>query len=373
MLPNLTTAQAGTYTVTVLDANGCDKTTSTNLIVYPTYQSVVNAEICEGDSYTLPDGSLTSAGGTYPITLSTVQAQCDSLITVNVSVIPIEHHQSSVAICQGENYVLPNGTIVTQSGQYISIIASPSTGCNRIDTVAVQIHPSYAVSESVSICEGETYTLPNGQVVSQAGQYAMPYNTLLNGCDSIVTIVLNVNPAPSISFSWLPNEVDVSNTQVQFINDSQNATQWLWNFGGLAVSNERAPAFQFPELMAYNYPICLQAQSQHGCIAEECADLSIKENLIFFCPNAFTPNNDDRNERFIPIVSGHDPAFYKFQVYDRWGQKVFETYNHQGGWLGDHTGGDYHVQNDVYYYRVEVKERLSTETKVFQGHVTVLR
>jgi gliding motility-associated-like protein len=125
--------------------------------------------------------------------------------------------------------------------------------------------------------------------------------------------------------------------------------------------------------MAYNYPICLQAQSQHGCIAEECADLSIKENLIFFCPNAFTPNNDDRNERFIPIVSGHDPAFYKFQVYDRWGQKVFETHDHQEGWLGDHTGGDYHVQNDVYYYRVEVKERMSTETKVFQGHVTVLR
>lgn len=52
---------------------------------------------------------------------------------------------------------------------------------------------------------------------------------------------------------------------------------------------------------------------------------------------------------------------------------IFETYVSEVGWLGNHNGGEYHVQNDVYYYRVEVKEKLTTETRVFQGHVTVLR
>lgn len=373
MIPSLATSNTGMYYLTVMDANGCTESDSLSILVHPVTHVNLNVQICEGANYTLPDGTVVAQSGSYPVVLTTMQTQCDSLVTVNLQVTPAQTSHHTVSICQGGNYTLPNGTVVSQSGEYVTVITAPNSGCQIIDTTTVYVYPTYALQEAVSICEGETYTLPNGQSVYQSGHYDMHYTTSLGGCDSTVTYFVTVHPAPVVSFTWTPEEVHAAYTKVQFINESQNATQWLWNFGGLAVSNEREPIFQFPEMMAADYPICLHAHSQHDCMAEYCATVSIRENLIFYCPNAFTPNADGLNERFIPVISGHDPAYYKFEIFNRWGEKVFVTNNPDEGWLGDYYGGDYYVKDEIYFYRVELKEKMTTETRVFQGHITVLR
>ena len=60
--------------------------------------------------------------------------------------------------------------------------------------------------------------------------------------------------------------------------------------------------------------------------------------LGFYIPNAFTPNNDGKNDVFKPIIFGNI-IHYSFMVYNRWGQKVFESNDLLKGWNGTFHGG----------------------------------
>lgn len=59
---------------------------------------------------------------------------------------------------------------------------------------------------------------------------------------------------------------------------------------------------------------------------------------IYF-PNAFTPNGDGHNDLFRPVLSGH-PVFYHFSIYNRWGQRIFDTTDPHKGWDGRIGGHD---------------------------------
>ncbi len=89
-------------------------------------------------------------------------------------------------------------------------------------------------------------------------------------------------------------------------------------------------------------------------------------NKIFF-PNAFSPNGDNKNDRlFIRGTTGFDQI--ELIIYNRWGQKVFETNNPTNGWDGTFKGEP--VKSDVYGYYLTVT--CPTEMKIITGNVTVL-
>ncbi len=100
-----------------------------------------------------------------------------------------------------------------------------------------------------------------------------------------------------------------------------------------------------------------------GCYAISSIDSTGNESALseFVCvedcpsyilPNAFTPNNDGSNDLFIPILSRFVTRV-NFQVYNEWGQNIFETSDPQINWDG--TGRNGLQQNDgVYYYTCEV-------------------
>ena len=111
-LPNGTSVSAaGTYTSTLTTVSGCDSVITTNLSVNNVFTSTVNAQICNGSSYTLPNGTTVSAAGTYTSTLTTVSG-CDSVITTNLSVNNVFASTVNAQICNGASYTLPNGTTV---------------------------------------------------------------------------------------------------------------------------------------------------------------------------------------------------------------------------------------------------------------------
>jgi len=98
--------------------------------------------------------------------------------------------------------------------------------------------------------------------------------------------------------------------------------------------------------------------------------VSIDECSSIYIPNAFTPNADGTNDTWFPVGTGWE--WIEVQVFDRWGELVFESEDINGQWIGNFRGGDYYVQIDVYEYKVTWKGH-NREPETIFGHVTVVR
>ncbi len=186
-----TTTTAGTYVNNFITAAGCDSVITTNLAVNPSTYVTVNAAICSGDSYTLPDGTNVGTGGVYIQNFPTAFG-CDSTITTVLTVNPVYASTVNAGICDGTPYVLPDGTVVTTTGVYVTPLTT-AAGCDSIITTNVLVSDTYAFSVTADICSGDTYTLPDGTATGVAGIYVTNLFTGF-GCDSVITTTLNVDP-----------------------------------------------------------------------------------------------------------------------------------------------------------------------------------
>ena len=178
--------------------SGCDSIVQTTVSQYASIPTTaVNAIICPGDSYTLPDGTTVNAAGTYNTTLSAMNG-CDSIVQTTVNqYASIPATAVSVSLCPGETHVLPNGQTVSTTGVY-NVTLPAQNGCDSLVQTTVTILTSPVTSISVVLCPGESYTLQNGQVVDTAGVYDVKYNAS-NGCDSLLrTSLTYFAPIPPV-------------------------------------------------------------------------------------------------------------------------------------------------------------------------------
>ena len=90
-------------------------------------------------------------------------------------------------------------------------------------------------------------------------------------------------------------------------------------------------------------------------------------------PNTFTPNGDDLNEVFRPILIGVEPDDYELNIFDRWGALVFGTRDPEAGWNGSAPSDGAIVQDGVYAWRIRARDAFTAERKEFLGHVTLLK
>jgi len=102
-----------------------------------------------------------------------------------------------------------------------------------------------------------------------------------------------------------------------------------------------------------------------GCYAEDAAIVTPVSEI--YIPNAFTPNNDGKNDKWeIPGLALYPDA--QVSVYDRWGQKIFETKNYVGHpWNGHYKGV---MQPGVYVYMVQLND---DKKRFFKGTVMVIQ
>ena len=187
------TSTAGSYSFTFTSASGCDSVVTATLTLTPTYAATEDVEICEGGSYTLPDGTVVSTEGTFVSNLTTVDG-CDSVITTTLTLTPTLTTTLDASICAGDSYILPDGSATSTAGSY-SFTFTSASGCDSVVTATLTLTPTYALTEDVEICEGGSYTLPDGTVVSTGGTFVFNLTTV-DGCDSVVTIHLELSPLP---------------------------------------------------------------------------------------------------------------------------------------------------------------------------------
>jgi len=215
---------AGEYAVTVT-AGSCSTTsdTVTVTVTEPTSSTLV-VQICSGDLHTLPDGSMVSISGSYPVTLASSNG-CDSVVTTNLTVLEILTSLIDAEICSNAEYTLPDGNTISASGSYpITLISS--NGCDSIVTINLTVLEILTSSVSAEICAGSSYTLSDGSIVSVSGTYPV---TLIssNGCDSVVTTNLTVWP--------LPEKPQVERDGNNLISSYTTGNQWFYN--GILVAN----------------------------------------------------------------------------------------------------------------------------------------
>ena len=152
--------------------------------------------ICQGDTYPFGDRDLTQAG-TYTDTVRHEDAT-DTIFTLVLSVNPSYEFTLDTAICAGESVEF-GGKVYTESGEYKEEYLTVN-GCDSIYTLKLTINPSYEFTLDTAICAGESVEF-GGKVYTESGEYKEEYLTV-NGCDSIYTLKLTVNVkavAPVIS------------------------------------------------------------------------------------------------------------------------------------------------------------------------------
>ncbi len=181
-------SEAGVYMQTLQTANGCDSIVTLTLNVNPIYNTELTATICQGQTY-IENGFNVSEAGVYTQNLQTVNG-CDSIVTLTLNVNPIYNTELTATICQGQAYT-ENGFNVSEAGVYTQTLQT-ANGCDSIVTLTLNVNPIYNTELTATICQGQTYT-ENGFNVNEAGVYTQNLQTI-NGCDSIVTLTLNVNP-----------------------------------------------------------------------------------------------------------------------------------------------------------------------------------
>jgi gliding motility-associated-like protein len=234
-----------TYTVIGTDANGCNGSATIALTVNEPYSVATEASICVGESYDFFGQTITTEGN-YQATLSSI-AGCDSLINLTLIVIPQLETTTSSSICAGSSYLF-EGTNYTLAGTYRDTLQSIN-GCDSILVLNLSVFDEINVSLSASICEGSNYTLPDGSLVNIAGEYPFVL-TAANGCDSVVTVTLTVDPAINITLS---DDVEICSGSSTIL-EASGAEFYLW-VPALGLSDSTGASVTASPTVTTNYVV----------------------------------------------------------------------------------------------------------------------
>lgn len=219
-----------------------------------------------------------------------------------------------------------------------------------------------------------TFTVPGTYTVTlTAHGPGGTVNTVVH-VDSIV-----VRPRATAFFIAQPEQVVVPGEPVDFHNLSGNADSFWWDLGDGTTSTEMNPEHTYQQ--AGGYTVTLVANNMWNCpdtFTVVDAVMGIATGSIAF-PNAFTPNGDGptdgiydpsslSNDFFFPVQEGVQD--YRLQVFNRWGELVFESTDVRRGWDGYYRGEQ--AKQDVYAWKAWARFSDGREQKL-AGDVTLLR
>ena len=359
-----------TYGV-VYTLNGCPSGPASGTVsVNPIPVLVVNAQtICEGQSGTLtatpdlPGGSYlwTSTGETTPSI--TVSPQVDTSYSVSYT---LNGCVSNVA--QGQVSVNPLPTA--------SFIADTLSGCAPL-TVLFTADTSNQIASYQWLTSSGASGVGNQSSLTflTTGCYDITLTATMNGCTNASTSngYICVQEIPTANFSTSVNDFTQPNESVTFINTSNGASSYIWNFGDGSLGDEMSPTHLYSGTNN-GYTATLIAITSMGCIDSTSITIGYEETASFYIPNTFTPDGDKYNQTFRPVfTSGIDYQNYGMYIYNRWGEMVFETHDVAIGWDGSYGTEGLDAQAGVYTYQILVKIPETDERKIIAGHVNLLR
>lgn len=200
------------------------------------------------------------------------------------------------------------------------------------------------------------------------GQYSVRLVVSSNlGCvdDTIKTNLVTVNAYAEADFDFSPSYAGTREL-VTYSNYSSFSNSYKWYFGDGDSSVLSNPTHLYLEEGLYD--VMLIAMNSSGCNDTIIKSIEIKDEL-FFVPNSFTPYPEGKNQEW-GFVGLKQLERFHLQVFNRWGEIIFETTDPTEAWDGKHEGQL--CSPGVYVYRVNMKFR-SRRILEKRGHVNLVR
>jgi gliding motility-associated-like protein len=192
-------------------------------------------------------------------------------------------------------------------------------------------------------------------------------------CSDTAVSVLTVHPNPIASIGAEPYLLTSDSPNVTFTNLSSGQLISTWNFGDGTITEESNATFEYQyPFDEGNYTVQLLVESQYGCLDSTTQIIQVKGDVLYYVPNAFTPDGDEHNNTFSPVfTSGYMPGSYQFDVYNRWGELIFSSQNPEIGWDGYYNFVK--CPEGMYAYTIKFVVSSSNELRAISGHVSLLK
>ncbi len=355
----------------VYSLNGCTSipVTATATVSSAPTVTVNNASICQNQTATLT-ATPSVSGGTF---LWNPNGETTSSITVAPQVTT---SYTVVYTLNGCSSAATQGVITVNLSPLASFIADTLSGC-----VPLTVQFTSTSNSDQGAC---VWTLSNGITLTgcnpiftfdQAGCFDVTLATTLNGCSgsSSASNYICVESNPVAFFTGNPLQLTDENPTIDLENLSTGASTYVWNFGDGEISTAVNPSHTFSQ-NDLGYTIELTAISDLGCQSTYAINITYDHELIFYVPNAFTPDDDEHNPVFKPIfTAGYDPYSYNLTIFDRWGEIIFESNDVNVGWDGTYIQTVGLVQDGIFVWKISFKVNNNDERKIYTGHVNLLK
>ena len=353
---------SGTYTLTVTDNAGCTEVVGPISVgTSSTLTSSATGIVISEEHCGMADGAII---GIVASGAGTLSYEWNGTLSSGIDTIGLPIGVYSLVITDGNGCVDSLGpyTINNISGPVIdtSSILITHDACNQGIGSIVNIITSGG-SGPVTIDWNGTVSS-----IDMTGLFAGNYTLIVTdsvGCsDSVGPVIILDIGSPTAAFTATPMITDVNEPLVVFMDaSSSDVTSWYWMFDSLGVDSVQNPSFNF-----YNpgsYIVTLVVINSSGC--SDSVDLTIIVNDVdsIVVPNVVTPDGNGQNDIF--RITGL-PAGSLVSIYNRWGQKLFETQNYLNNWDGRTSTGE-RVKDGTYYYII-----VDPQGVKYTGHVSII-
>ena len=360
----------GTYTFNTTNSNGCDSTATLNLTINSTASGSSLVSAC--DTYTWEGQTITSSGDlihTYQNFLG-----CDSVHTLTVTINSPTTSTTIESSCDSYDW---NGTIYNSTGTY-TFNTTNSNGCDSIATLELTLslldvsdvttntscYGAIDGSAEITVNGGIQpygYSWDSGQTTQdlidvQSGNYVLTV-TDANLCSTTLNISID-EPQDLMADPYVNNaSCEVSDDASIDITPYGGTMPYtfLWSNGQITED------LQNIQMGEYSVSIT----DFNGCEKLESISVSFdgSDNCLFM-PTLFTPNGDGIHDTW--LIDGLDlyPDIL-VQVFNRWGQLLFESKGYSDPWDGTYNGNALPI--GAYYYMIN----LNNNTEPLNGTITI--
>ena len=377
---NVTPVSDTVYSVYAIDANGCISSSQTVNVYANAPLNIIlstdNDTICPGEPAVIIADISGGDGEPYLITNLTDE----TVVAPPFKVYPNVTTSYIITLNDNCTALSASDTIIITVDPLppLSFSSDIISGCQPLTVNFNESSPNVGQSflwDFGDIYFNFSYAKNPEHIFENSGTYNISLTVTSNfGCINsyVYENMITVYPKPDASFIANPQTVSIVKPIVLFDNVSSYADTCYWSFGdGDSSSITYTGSIEHKYNTTGTYRVELIVASEHGCRDTTYTDIYVKDEYTFYIPSAFTPDNDELNETFIPVGKGIDPENFLMIIYDRWGEKVFVTHNLYQGWDGKIKGKKIGA-SEIYTWFVVYKDLQGVEHKK-TGSVTLIR
>lgn len=336
-------------------------------------------EACYGDTVNILSPTIIGGLGPYEIKWESTEGEVFMAEAINIQVNNIKNYCAIV-----EDFCGLLDTACTEVRPFPLVNANFSAdepfGCDPHPVLFVSAYTEFQNIDAMIWDFGDGQmgnTIASSNHNYETPGVYIPKLTIVDdyGCsytDSLPSPVI-IWPNPVADFVANPSIAILPNTTFDLENQSIGGAQFEWTFDSFGNGYTVDTSYVFPSETAGQYLISLQVTNEYGCKDSTSMFLTVQDEIDIYIPNAFTPDDDGINDVWQVRGSGFVEQAYHAAIFNKWGEKLFETNDPEAVWTGNYNDGETFVPDGIYFYRVIIRDKHNEVGHKFEGHITLIR